>query len=166
MSDAENTETAAAPAAAPPAPAAAEPTKAKGKAKAPKKAAAPKESKPKAAKPKAKAADHPPTAEMVAAAIKGLGERQGSSLKAIKKYIADNYKVDVDKLAPFIRRYVKTAVTNGGLVQVKGKGANGSFRLPAGAKARPLEVPPQKSPKLPVLQRKLSLLPPRRPRLR
>ena len=50
-------------------------------------------------KPKAKPS-HPPTSEMVNTAIKTLKERGGSSLQAIKKYIAANYKVDVDKLAP------------------------------------------------------------------
>jgi histone H1/5 len=83
-------------------------------------------------KPRAKTtSDHPKISVMVNGAIKGLAERGGSSLKAIKKYINDTYKVDAEKLAPFIRRYLKSGVTNGALVQVKGKGANGSFRLPA-----------------------------------
>ena len=42
--------------------------------------------------PKAKPA-HPPTAAMVMAAVKALKEAKGSSLPAIKKYIAANYKV-------------------------------------------------------------------------
>ena len=46
----------------------------------------------KAAKPKAKPT-HPKTSVMVVAAIKALKERNGSSLPAIKKYIAANYKV-------------------------------------------------------------------------
>ena len=66
------------------------PAKGKGGAKA-KKAATPK--KPKAAKSAAKKSDHPKVSSMVNGAIKGLGERGGSSLKAIKKYIHDNYKV-------------------------------------------------------------------------
>ena len=89
----------------------------------PKKAAAPKDKKPKT-KP-----SHPPTADMVNAAIKELKERNGSSLQAIKKYIAATYKLDVDKLAPFIKKYLKSAVANGKLVQPKGKGASGSFKL-------------------------------------
>lgn len=90
-----------------------------------------------AASPKKKAAakkarskpSHPPTNEMVAAAIKALKERGGSSLIAIKKYIAANYKVDVDKLAPFIKKALKSGVASGALVQTKGKGASGSFKL-------------------------------------
>ena len=43
-------------------------------------------------KPKA-APTHPPTSSMVKAAIKALKERKGSSLPALKKYIAAEYKV-------------------------------------------------------------------------
>ncbi|XP_033216794.1 histone H1-like [Belonocnema kinseyi] len=89
----------------------------------PKKAAAPKVKKPKS-KP-----THPPTADMVNAAIKELKERNGSSLQAIKKYVAATYKLDADKLAPFIKKYLKSAVASGKLVQPKGKGASGSFKL-------------------------------------
>ena len=89
----------------------------------------------KASKPKVVRAKptHPPTVEMVQGAIKGLKERGGSSLIAIKKYIAANYKVDVEKLAPFIKRALKSGVTAGSLVQTKGKGASGSFKLSAAA---------------------------------
>lgn len=72
---------------------------------------------------------HPPTSDMVNAAIKNLKERGGSSLQAIKKYISANYKVDAEKLAPFIRKYLKSAVAAGTLTQPKGKGASGSFKL-------------------------------------
>ena len=90
------------------------PTK-KGKSAAPK-------------KPKM-APTHPPVASMVNNAIKNLKERGGSSSRAIKKYIAANNKCDVEKLAPFIKRYLKSAVAKGALVQTKGKGASGSFKL-------------------------------------
>ncbi|XP_045466720.1 histone H1B-like [Harmonia axyridis] len=69
---------------------------------------------------------------MVNNAIKDLKERSGSSLQAIKKFIASNYKVDSEKLAPFIKKYLKSAVQSGSLVQTKGKGASGSFKLAAG----------------------------------
>lgn len=96
-------------------------------------AATPKKSKSasKAKKPKT-APSHPKVADMVTSAITSLKERGGSSLAAIKKYIASNYKVDADKLAPFIRKHLKAAVASGALVQTKGKGANGSFRLSGG----------------------------------
>lgn len=82
----------------------------------------------KAKKPAAKPT-HPPVATMVPAAIAALKDRKGSSLPAIKKYIAATYKVDVAKLAPFIRRYLKKAVADGKLSQTKGSGASGSFKL-------------------------------------
>lgn len=99
-------------------------------------------------KPKAKPS-HPPTSEMVNTAIKTLKERGGSSLQAIKKYIAANYKVDVEKLAPFIKKYLKSAVTAGTLIQTKGKGANGSFKLSAAKKAEK----PAKKAKKPVAKK-------------
>ena len=81
-------------------------------------------------KPKA-APSHPKVSEMVNSAITSLKERGGSSLQAIKKHIGAQYKVDVDKLSPFIKKYLKSAVVSGALVQTKGKGATGSFKLSA-----------------------------------
>lgn len=92
-------------------------------------AAAPSPKKATKAKKPAKKADHPPVASMVNAAITNLKDRKGSSLAAIKKYISANYKVDVAKLAPFIRRYLKKAVADGKLSQTKGSGASGSFKI-------------------------------------
>merc|ERR1712141_331195 len=92
-------------------------------------AAAPKAAKkPKAAKPKTKPT-HPPSAAMVMAAVKALKDAKGSSLPAIKKYIAANYKVDIVKVAPFIRKALVKLVTAKKLIQAKGKGASGSFKL-------------------------------------
>lgn len=85
-----------------------------------------------AKKPKSKPT-HPPTAFMVNSAIRDLKERSGSSLPAIKKYLAANYKVDAEKLAPFIKKYLKNSVASGKLIQTKGKGASGSFKLPPGS---------------------------------
>ena len=93
-----------------------------------------------AKKPKAAPA-HPPVASMVNAALAALKDRKGSSLSAIKKYVAANYKVDSDKIAPFIRRYLKKAVADGKLTQTKGTGASGSFKL---AKPEKVEKPKKK----------------------
>lgn len=95
---------------------------------APAKASSPKKAKSGPKKPKT-TPSHPPVASMVNAAIKNLKERGGSSSQAIKKYIAANNKCDVEKLTPFIKRYLKSAVAKGLLVQTKGKGASGSFKL-------------------------------------
>ncbi|XP_019621886.1 PREDICTED: histone H2B.6-like [Branchiostoma belcheri] len=91
-----------------------------------------KASKPKAA-PKAPAA-HPPTTAMITAAVEELKDRTGSSVPAIKKYIAANYKFDVEKKAHFIKRALKALVEKGTLVQVKGTGASGSFKINVAAK--------------------------------
>ncbi|XP_043064589.1 uncharacterized protein LOC122320515 [Drosophila ficusphila] len=81
-----------------------------------KKVAAKKASGSTAAKAKKVAAppSHPPTQQMVDASIKNL-----------------------KKLAPFIKKYLKSAVVNGKLIQTKGKGASGSFKLSASAKKDP-----------------------------
>merc|ERR1711974_492568 len=81
-------------------------------------AAAPKAKKA-AAKPK-KPAAHPPSSAMVKAAIKALADKKGSSLAAIKKYVAANYKVDIVKIAPHIRKALKKGVETKALIQVKG----------------------------------------------
>ena len=93
------------------------------------------------AKKPAKKADHPSTAAMVVAAITALKDRKGSSLAAIKKYIAANYKVDAAKLAPFVRRFLKKAVADGKLTQVKGTGASGSFKLAKVEKPKKVKKP-------------------------
>jgi histone H1/5 len=72
---------------------------------------------------------HPPVSDMVVDAVKTLKEHGGSSLQTIKKYLATQYKVDVEKLAPFIKKFLKSAVTKGQLLQTKGKGASESFKL-------------------------------------
>merc|ERR1712029_508187 len=98
----------------------------------------------KAAKPKAKPT-HPPTAAMVMAAAKALKDAKGSSLPAIKKYIAANYKVDIVKLSPFVRKALKSLVEKKKLVQTKGTGASGSFKLN--------KLPKKTSPRRPKSQR-------------
>ena len=100
----------------------------------------------KAKKPKV-APTHPPVAEMVVAAITALKDRKGSSLAAIKKYIAANNKVDVAKLAPFIKRFLKSAVTAGKLVQTKGTGASGSFKIGKVEKPKKEKVVKKAAPK-------------------
>ncbi|XP_068084878.1 histone H1B-like [Anabrus simplex] len=66
------------------------------------------------------------------------------SLQTIKKYISANYKVDSEKLAPFIKEYLKSAVASGELVQTKGKGASGSFKLASAAKPEKASAAPVK----------------------
>ena len=73
---------------------------------------------------------HPPVATMVMETIRTLKDRKGTSLAAIKKNISENYDCDVDKLAPFIRKFLKKAVEEERLVQIKA-----SYKLSAAEKA-------------------------------
>ncbi|XP_033218208.1 histone H1B-like [Belonocnema kinseyi] len=72
---------------------------------------------------------HPSTSKMVETAILEMKERKGSSVQAIKKYIATHFDVDIDVIYPRIKKYLKKAVEEGILVQVTGIGASGSFKF-------------------------------------
>ena len=117
-------------------------TEAEAAAAAPAKAKTPK--KKAAAKPKA-APSHPKTTVMIVAAIKALKDRKGSSLPAIKKYIAANYKVDTVKLAPFIKKGLKSLVEKKALIQVEG-----NFKVAAAEKKENKAAKPKaKNPRTP-----------------
>merc|ERR1711990_494143 len=89
-----------------------------------------------------KPAEHPTFAVMIAAAIAELKERKGSSRQAIEKYIAANYKVGPKYTGP-MKQALKKGVEKGTLVQTKGVGASGSFKI---AKAQPEKKPAVKKP--------------------
>ncbi|GBO23338.1 Histone H1B, partial [Araneus ventricosus] len=90
---------------------------------------------------------HPKVSVMVDTAIKTLADPKGSSLRAINKYIEANYSVDIQKLSIFIKKYLKASVERGDLVQPKGKGASGSFKInKQKAEAKP-KAPNAKLPK-------------------
>ena len=118
-----------------------------------------------AAKKKAAPADHPKYSEMIKAAIAALKERSGSSRQAILKYVVANYKVG-DSAGTHLKMALKRAVAGGDLIQVKGTGASGSFKLakkapapkkpaaakkpakkPAAKKAAAKKATPKKTPK-------------------
>merc|ERR1712141_210938 len=88
-----------------------------------------KATKPKAKKPAAAKSGNPTSSVMVKAAIEGLKERKGSSLVAIKKYIATNYKIDPSKHSHFIKKALTSGVEKKTIVQTRGTGASGSFKL-------------------------------------
>ncbi len=98
----------------------------------------------KAKKPSAPAA-HPTYSAMVAAALKALKDRTGSSRQAILKYICANYKVDAAKAAIHLRMCLKRGVAAGTLKMAKasGKGA-GCYKL--GEKAKEVKKPKAKKP--------------------
>ena len=81
-----------------------------------------------AKKPK-KPAEHPKYSEMISQAIAALKERNGSSRQAIVKYVKGNFKV-ADNCDSHVKLSLKRLVVAGTLIQVKGTGASGSFKLP------------------------------------
>merc|ERR1711979_32472 len=101
--------------------------------------AAPAKKAPKKAAASKKPAAHPPSSAMVKATIKALADKKGSSLAAIKKYVAANYKVDIVKIAPHIRKALKKGVETKALIQVKG-----SYKA---AKEEKVKKPKVKKPK-------------------
>merc|ERR1719273_1173190 len=88
---------------------------------------------------------------MVKAAIEGLKERKGSSLVAIKKYIATNYKIDPSKHSHFIKKALTSGVEKKTIVQTKGNGASGSFKLAKDEVKKPVKKAVKaKTPKKPA----------------
>ncbi|XP_038064185.1 histone H1.1, embryonic-like [Patiria miniata] len=73
--------------------------------------------------------------EMVEEAIGLTQDRGGSSLQAIKKYLSANYGLDSHNT--YIRNAIKKGVTRGDLIQVKGSGASGSFKLNSASAPKP-----------------------------
>ncbi|XP_065214163.1 histone H1-like isoform X1 [Planococcus citri] len=86
----------------------------------------------------AKAASHPTTSTMVNSAIRILNKRNGSSHRDIKNWIRKRYKIYMNKLLSLdINKYLITAVESGVLIQVKGAGARGNFKLPLASISNP-----------------------------
>ena len=96
-------------------------------------------------------ASHPPTAVMIKAAIETLKERKGSSLIAIKKYCATNYKIDPVKMSSFFKKALASGVEKKTILQVKGVGASGSFKL---AKEEKKPKKPKTATKKPAASKK------------
>ena len=88
------------------------------------------------AKKQVKLAEHPKYSDMIKAAILALKERTGSSRQAIVKYIKENYKVG-DNAGVHVRTALKKMLTAKLLVQTKGTGASGSYKLSEVAKKAP-----------------------------
>ena len=95
-------------------------------------------------------ASHPPVAVMVTEAITALKERNGSSLPAIKKYVAGHFVCDVDRLAPFIRKFLKKAVGEGKLKQIKA-----SYKVDKTKIEKPKKKPAAKPKKAPAIPKKV-----------
>ena len=103
-----------------------------------------------------KPAEHPKYIEMVAAAITSLKERNGSSRQAIVKYIKANYKVG-DSSDTHIKLALKRGVQSGALVQAKGAGASGSFKI--GKEKKPDKKPVAAKKKKPAAKKPVAKKP-------
>merc|ERR1712212_301945 len=102
-----------------------------------------------------KPADHPKYSEMIKQAVASLKERTGSSRQAIVKYVKANFKVS-DGSDSHIKLALKRMVAGGDLVQVKGTGASGSFKLAKPVpktKATPKKPAAKKATKKPVAKK-------------
>merc|ERR1712032_603348 len=96
----------------------------------------------------AKPAAHPPYANMITAAIKGLKDKKGSSRQAILKYVVANNKVDATKAAVRVKLALRKMVVAKKVVAAAaaGKKGAGSFKLPA--KEPKAKKPKAKKPKV------------------
>uniref|UniRef100_A0A672L673 Histone H1 n=1 Tax=Sinocyclocheilus grahami TaxID=75366 RepID=A0A672L673_SINGR len=70
----------------------------------------------------------PSVSELIVNAVSASKERSGVSLAALKKALAAG-GYDVEKNNSRVKIAVKSLVTKGTLVQTKGVGASGSFKL-------------------------------------
>merc|ERR1711908_210325 len=105
-------------------------------------------------KPKAPAA-HPKYSVMIAAAIKALKDRTGSSRQAIMKYICANYKVDAAKAGVPLRLALKKGVAAGTLKMggAAGKKGAGCFKIGEKAKVEKKKKPAAKKAKKPAAKK-------------
>uniref|UniRef100_T1IIH0 H15 domain-containing protein n=1 Tax=Strigamia maritima TaxID=126957 RepID=T1IIH0_STRMM len=72
----------------------------------------------------------PTIGEMVQNAILHLKDRKGSSAEAIRKYMVSAYDLnDEGKYSTYLKQYLRKAVNRGDLVQYRGQGGNGAFKL-------------------------------------
>ena len=98
----------------------------------------------KAKKVSAPTRSHPTTAAMVHEALSTLKDRKGTSLAAIKKYIAGTHHVDATgRSSHFIGKALKAALEAQTVTLVSGTGLNGRFKLAVKEK----EKKPKAAPK-------------------
>lgn len=71
----------------------------------------------------------PPVHDMVIEALETVHDRKGVTLQAIKRFMEDNYKVDIQRLSSHIRKAVVNGVDEGTIIRTRGNGALGRFKL-------------------------------------
>lgn len=84
------------------------------------------------AKTEDKKVEIPPVSKMVITAINRLRDnpRKGSSLSAIKGFMAEEWGLYIPDYAPKIKKFILKAVESEEIKQTKGKGASGRFTVP------------------------------------
>merc|ERR1712032_1323643 len=88
---------------------------------------------------------HPKYIDMIVAAIADLKVRNGSSRQAILKYIEANFKVGAN-CSVHLKLALKRGVTTAVLIQTKGTGASGSFKINKQKKVAKKKKPAAKKP--------------------
>eukprot|EP00794_Sanderia_malayensis_P002940 gene2940-biopygen2601 len=78
-----------------------------------------------------KPAQHPAYKEMVVEALRSLHERNGSSRQKISQYLVQNFKCSDDAVKRHLKLALKKMLVDGAIIQSKGVGASGSFKLAA-----------------------------------
>jgi len=81
---------------------------------------------------------HPPVSEMIPTAIRKLKEnpRKGSSVAAIKGFMAEEWGVNIKSINNKIKNFLINAAEDGEIIRKSGSGAAGRFTLP-GMKHKP-----------------------------
>ena len=102
---------------------------------------------------KAKQADHPKYNDMIKAALLALKDRSGTSRQAILKYIMVNFNVG-NQADYHVKTAIKRMTIANVLIQTKGKGASGSFKLSQEAKKQPIQKKTVYKPKTEAVQLK------------
>ena len=80
----------------------------------------------------AKKPDLPKVGDMIVTAIKRLREnpRKGSTLAAIKGFLAEEWGLHIPDYTNKIKKYLLQGVESGEILQTRGKGASGRFTVP------------------------------------
>merc|ERR1711956_5428 len=80
---------------------------------------------------KVKKPSHPPVGEMFVTAIKRLKDnpKKGSSMAAIKGFMAEEWGLIIPDYAKKIKKFVLEAVESEEIIQTKGKGLSGRFTV-------------------------------------
>ena len=67
--------------------------------------------------------------KLVIEALKATDNPSGTSTHCLKTYIAANYLIDIERVSRFLSKYLKKAVEDGTVMQIRGKGFFGSFKF-------------------------------------